>query len=262
MNVTIITALQEELDAFRGAHELTPVSEEGPAPSFRFRYGTAYVTLLRGGVGKASAAMVAQYAVDHFRPEYLVMTGIAGGLGGHLALGDVVVSRDCVQHDLDVTALGFPLGQVPFTEHRFLAADPRLVELALTTPVPGQRVVAGRILTGDQFITAADAARMERLRSLAGAAVEMEGAAVALVATVNRIPFVIIRSVSDHADAAAPADFGAWLRRAAANSYTVCAGILHGLTTIGPAYSRTHAPAHPHTTAVDRNDETPDHGGR
>lgn len=232
MNVTIIAALQEELDAFRGAHHLTPVSEGGAIAAFRFRHGAARVTLLRSGVGKASAAMYAQYAVDHFRPDYLLMTGIAGGLGAHLALGDVVVSRDCVQHDLDVTALGIPLGQIPFTDHRFLAADPRLVELALATPVPGQQVVAGRILTGDQFITAADAARMERLHSLEGAAVEMEGAAIALVATVNRIPFVIIRSVSDHADSAAPADFRAWLRRAAANSYTVCAGILQGLAAV------------------------------
>lgn len=230
MNVTIIAALQEELDAFRGAHDLAPVSEGPPAPAFRFRFGAADVTLLRGGVGKANAAMVAQYAVDRFRPDYLLMTGIAGGLGERLALGDVVVSRDCVQHDLDVTALGIPLGQVPFTDHRFLAADPRLVELALATPVPGQQVVAGRILTGDQFITAADAARMARLHSLDGAAVEMEGAAVALVAVVSGIPFVIIRSISDHADATAPADFGAWLRRAATNSYRVCAGILQGLT--------------------------------
>ena len=231
MNVTIVVALQEELDAFHGARDLASVPEPGPAPAFRFRYGAAEVTLLRGGVGKASAAMVAQYAIDRFAPGYLIMTGIAGGLRSWLALGDVVVSRDCVQHDLDVTALGIPLGQVPFTEHRFLAADPRLVELALATPVPGQRVVAGRILTGDQFITAADAARMERLHSLDGDAVEMEGAAVAFVASVNRIPFVIIRSVSDHADAAAPADFRVWLRRAAANSYAVCAGILDGLTT-------------------------------
>ena len=51
-----------------------------------------------------------------------------------------MVSHDCVQHDLDATALGFPLGQVPYTAHRFLAGDPRLVKLALDTPVPGQRV--------------------------------------------------------------------------------------------------------------------------
>ena len=141
----------------------------------------------------------------------------------------MVVSRDCVQHDLDVTVLGIPLGQIPFTGYRFLAADPKLLALALAVPLAGQRVVAGRILTGDQFISANDAARQRRLRSLQGDVVEMEGAAVALVAAVNRIPFVIIRSVSDRADAAAPADFSAGLRRAAANSYAVCAGLLAGL---------------------------------
>ena len=138
----------------------------------------------------------------------------------------MVVTRDCVQHDLDATALGFELGRVPYTEHRILRADPRLVESALATPVAGQRVVAGRILTADQFVSDPDAALRGRLSELDGSVVEMEGAAIALVATVNRVPFVIIRSVSDKADAAAPADFGAFLRRAAANSYTVCLGIL------------------------------------
>ena len=232
MNVTIIAALQEELDAFRRAHDLSPVPRRGPFTAARWRHGAAGVavdvTVLRSGVGKVSAAMVAQYAVDHFRPDYLIVTGIAGALSGELAVGDVVVSRDCVQHDLDVTALGVPVGQVPRTGHRFLAADPRLVALAMATEVPGQQVVAGRILTGDQFIAAA-ATRQERLRRLHGTAVEMEGAAVALVAAVNRVPFVIVRSVSDHADGAAPGDFHAFLRRAAANSCTVCAGILRGL---------------------------------
>ena len=228
MNVTIIAALQEELDAFRRGHDLAPVPARGPCTAFRWRHRAAEVTVLHSGVGKVSAAMVAQYAVDHFRPDYLIVTGIAGALGGRLALGDVVVSRDCVQHDLDVTALGVPVGQVPRTGHRFLAADPRLVALAMATAVPGQQVVAGRILTGDQFI-ATVAARQERLARLDGTVVEMEGAAVALVATVNRIPFVIVRSVSDHADGNAPADFRDCLRRAAANSCTVCAGILAGL---------------------------------
>ena len=228
MQITILAALQEEIDAFRGTHHLEAVGA-APFAGWRFQLGAARVLLMRAGVGKASAAMVAQYAVNHARPDYLLVTGIAGGLRPGLALGDVVVSRDCVQHDLDATALGFALGEVPYTEYRFLAADPRLVELALATPVAGQRVVAGRILTGDQFISAPDTAQRRRLASLQGDVVEMEGAAIALVATVNRIPFVIIRSVSDCADSGAAANFGAYLRRAAANSYTVCAGILAGL---------------------------------
>ena len=227
--VAILAAMQEELDAFRGAHELVRSGEAAPFAEYRFRAGAVDVVLMRSGVGKVMAAMVAQRVVDRARPDYLIVTGIAGSVREGLALGDVLVSRDCMQHDLDATALGFELGQVPYSEHRILTADPRLVELALATPVAGQRVVAGRILTGDQFISAPDAALRRRLVELDGSVVEMEGAAIALVAAVNRVPFVIIRSVSDQADAAAPADFGAYLRRAAANSYTVCAGILNGL---------------------------------
>ena len=227
--VAVLAALDEEIEAFRGAHELEPVEEGTPFPAFRFRVGAVDAVLMRTGVGKAFAAMVAQRAIERVRPDCLIVTGIAGSVREGLNLGDVVVSRDCIQHDLDATALGFKLGQVPYTDHRILRADPRLVELALATPVAGQRVVAGRVLTGDQFISDPDEAMRQRYRGLDGSVVEMEGAAIALVATVNSVPFVIIRSVSDKADAAAPADFGAFLRRASANSYTVCAGILDRL---------------------------------
>ncbi len=229
--VAVLAALDEEIAAFRGAHELEPVEQGTPFPAFRFRVGAVDAVLMRTGVGKVFAAMVAQRAIERVRPDCLIVTGIAGSVRDGLDLGDVVVSRDCVQHDLDATALGFQLGQVPYTDYRILRADPRLVDLALATPLTGQRVVAGRILTGDQFVSDPDAALRERLSGLEGSVVEMEGAAIALVATVNRVPFVIIRSVSDKADAAAPADFGAFLRRAAANSYTVCGGILEGLRT-------------------------------
>ena len=232
--VAVLAALDEEIEAFRGAHALTPVEEGTPFAAFRFRVGAVHAVLMRTGVGKVFAAMVAQRAIERIRPDCLIVTGIAGSVREGLDLGDVVVSRDCVQHDLDATAMGFDLGQVPYTDYRILRADPRLVELALATPLTGQRVVAGRILTGDQFISDPDDAVRRRLSGLDGSVVEMEGAAIALVATVNRVPFVIIRSVSDKADAAAPADFGAFLRRAAANSYTVSAGILEHLAQRRP----------------------------
>ena len=77
MHVTIIAPLREALDAFRGARELPPVPNQGAFPAFRFTHASAEVTLLRGGVGKASAAMVAQHAVDRFAPDYLLMTASA-----------------------------------------------------------------------------------------------------------------------------------------------------------------------------------------
>ena len=232
--VAILAAMREEIDAFRRAYDVIPAPGERQFPADRFVLGEVEVTLMRSGVGKVLAAMVTQHLVERVRPHYLIVTGIAGAVRPDLELGDVVVSRDCVQHDFDASPLGFELGQIPYTDYRFLAADPKLIELALATPVAGQRVVAGRILTGDQFIKDPDPALRERLRTLDGSVVEMEGAAIALVATVHRIPFVIIRSVSDRADAAAPADFGAYLRRAAANSHTVCAGILERLAADQP----------------------------
>ena len=227
--VAVLAALDEEIQAFQGEYDLEPLPAEDPFVAFRFQVGDVKVVLTRTGVGKVFAAMVAQRVIDRMRPDYLIVTGIAGSVREGLNLGDVVVSRDCVQHDLDATSLGFEIGQVPYTEYRILRAEPRLVKLALRVPVKGQRVVAGRILTGDQFVNGSNESLRCRLRDLEGSVIEMEGAAIALVATVNRVPFVIIRSVSDKADAVASVDFGAFLRCAASNSCTVCMGILKGV---------------------------------
>jgi len=228
--VAILAAMKEEIEAFYSAHKLVLSCDSEPFTEFRFRAGSVDVVLVRSGVGKVMAAMVAQRVIDRVKPDYLIVTGIAGSVCNGLELGDVVVSRDCIQHDLDARALGFKLGQVPYSDYRILLANERLVKLALATPVRGQRVLSGRILTGDQFVSAPDKELRKRLEGFEGSVVEMEGASIALVATVNRVPFVIIRSVSDKTNAKAPADFGAYLRRAATNSYTVCAGILSALT--------------------------------
>lgn len=222
--------MEEEIDAFRRIYEIVRSDDAAPFTEYRFRAGDVNVVLMRSGVGKVMAAMVAQRMIDRVHPDFLIVTGIAGSVCAELELGDVVVSRDCVQYDMDVTALGFKVGQVPYSDYRILRADNRLVNLALATPVTGQRVVVGRVLTGDRFVSDPDVALLQLFQEFDGSVVEMEGAAVALVAKVNRVPFVIIRSVSDKADAAASVSFGSYLRRAAANSCAVCGGILTGLT--------------------------------
>ena len=228
--VVILAAMKEEIEAFYSAHKLVPSCDPEPFKEFRFHSGNVDVVLVRSGVGKVMAAMVAQRVIDKVKPGYLIVTGIAGSICKGLDIGDVVVSRDCIQHDLDARALGFQLGQVPYSDHRILLASEQLVKLALATPVNGQRVIAGRILTGDQFVSYHDWSLRRRLEEFDGSVVEMEGASIALVATVNRVPFVVIRSVSDNTNIKASRGFGAYLRQAAANSYTVCAGILSSLT--------------------------------
>lgn len=185
------------------------------------------VLVVRCGVGKVQSAMVAQRVIDEFRVDAIVVTGVAGALAPDLAPGDAVVARDVLQHDMDCTPLGFARGEIPFTGERVFTCDPVLVARALTAPVTGHRIRAGRILAGDQFITGGDRETHRFLRDeLAGDAVEMEGAAVGQVCVRNRVPFVVVRTISDRADGAAPLDFQKILPLAAANAASVTGRLL------------------------------------
>jgi 5'-methylthioadenosine/S-adenosylhomocysteine nucleosidase len=171
-------------------------------PIARGSIGDVPVVVSRTGVGKTLSAMLCQHLVDAYKPDRLIFTGVAGALSDQLDVGDTVVARDTLQHDMDVTPLGFEVGQVPYSPFRLFTCDDRLVEIASAVVPPHGRSHLGRILTGDQFV--ADAARRERLREeLDGDAVEMEGASVGLVATINELPFVLIRTISDHSDGSA-----------------------------------------------------------
>jgi 5'-methylthioadenosine/S-adenosylhomocysteine nucleosidase len=177
-------------------------------------------------VGKTLAAMITQQVIGAYRPGAVILTGVAGALAADLVPGDAVVARDLIHHDLDCTALGFARGEVPFTGERVFPCDPALVRAALSAPV-SHRLRAGRILSGDRFVTHADKACHAHLTGeLAGDAVEMEGAAVAQVCSRNKTPFVVIRTISDRADGSAPEDFSKILPLAAANAAAVTRQIL------------------------------------
>ncbi len=181
------------------------------------------------GIGKVFAAMVSQHAIDAFKPRAVVFSGVAGALNPRLDIGDVIVSRDLIQHDVDGRALGFERGRLLYTDLKIFAADADLVSRAMGASLEGPALHLGRILSGDQFMTRSDIASHSYLtEELAGDAVEMEGAAVAQVCHLNRVPFVVIRSISDKADGEAVQDFGAFLPVVARNSYAVLRAVLSG----------------------------------
>jgi 5'-methylthioadenosine/S-adenosylhomocysteine nucleosidase len=145
-----------------------------------------------------------------------------------LSIGDVVVSRDCIHHDMDVRALGFVRGHIPFTDFRIFWGDEALLKKALSARLEsGHRVAAGRILTGDQFISGARHETHGHLTDeLEGDAVDMESAAIAQACFVNEIPFLSVRTLSDKADGTAHADFNAFLPEVVRNSFSVVRKIL------------------------------------
>jgi adenosylhomocysteine nucleosidase/adenosylhomocysteine/aminodeoxyfutalosine nucleosidase len=189
------------------------------------------VVVAKSGVGKTMSAMVTQHLIDVYRPSAIIFTGLAGGVSPGLDIGDTLIANDCMQHDFDVTALGPKRGAIPFTPYRIFSCDPGLLELAMScVPLDG-KAVRGRILTGDQFITGKNLSAMRYLvEELEGDAVEMEGASVGLVSTVNSIPFLLVRTISDKADAGATLDFKAFLPKASRNSLRFVRHILRGFT--------------------------------
>jgi 5'-methylthioadenosine/S-adenosylhomocysteine nucleosidase len=188
------------------------------------------VIMTKTGVGKVHAALVTQHLIDTYEPEAFIFTGLAGGLSLSLEIGDVVVSKDLIQHDF-VAHPQFPKYTIPSFDRQktysVFEATPDLRAKALAYTPSHHKVVEGRILTGDQFLTRDDLAAYHYLTdTLQGTAVEMEGAGVAQVCTINKKPFVVVRTISDRADLHAPIDFDAFLSHAATNSLGVIKKIL------------------------------------
>ena len=170
--------------------------------------------VVRSGVGKAAAAAVAQALVSSVPLRALVNTGVAGALDPRLAVGDVVVSASAVYHDVDVSALGYPLGKVPGFPKRY-KADRGLVRAFLESASrKGARAVEGGIASGDRFVN--DPEDRARIRALTGASCcEMEGAPIAQVAYMNGVPFAICRAISDGASGTSPIAYARFEREAA-----------------------------------------------
>ena len=163
------------------------------------------VVVVQSGVGKVNAALCVQMLADHFQIKGLINTGVAGAIDPRLHVGDFVVSTDAIQHDVNATYFGYRPGQVPGMEMAAFKADEGLTKAIQESYalVAGSswhgKMLAGRIASGDQFVS--EQAKKQQIGTLFHPlCVEMEGAAIAQACTVNRIPFSIIRCLSDTAD--------------------------------------------------------------
>jgi adenosylhomocysteine nucleosidase len=187
------------------------------------------VVLLKSGIGKVNAAVSTTLLLSQFQPEYVINIGSAGGFDVDLQVGDVVISDQVVHHDVDVTAFGYVMGQVPNMPATY-AANTDLVnqaKKALQTVTQVQAKV-GLIGTGDSFMN--DPVRVEAVRAIFPelVAVEMEAAAVAQVCFKFGTPFVVVRSLSDIAGKESSQSFEEYLQVAAGNSSLMIQQMLKG----------------------------------
>lgn len=224
--IGIIGAMQVEI---QGLKAMLKAPESTTVSGIEFVTGTlgeTPVVLAVCGVGKVFAALCAQTMILRFGVEAVINTGVAGTLCRELGIGDVAVSSDVVQHDMDVSGLGEPYGLIDALGLIHIPASETLsalVEQAVLAQ--GHRCKVGTIATGDQFLC--DSGRKEWIHQTFGAiAGEMEGASIGTVCYVNKVPFVIIRAISDDADGNAPENFPAFAAQTAETSIRITADVI------------------------------------
>ena len=212
MKIGIIGAMEVEVASLR---EMLENSETQTVAGMEAVSGTLFgvpAVVVKCGVGKVNAAICVQFLVDRFGVTHIINTGVAGSVAPGVGIGDIVVSREVLYHDVDVVGLGYEKGLIPGEASVAFAANDELADAAVaaaTESIGHNHVFDGRIVTGDQFISSAD--ERKRIRRETGAfCTEMEGAAIAQAAGKNGIPFVVIRVISDHANGQSVEDYPAF----------------------------------------------------
>ena len=179
------------------------------------------------GPGKVNAALCAQSMILHYHPEWVLNLGVAGAGETGVSIGDMVIATAAVQHDMDTSPIGDPVGLVSKINLVEIPCDEALRAklVAAASTVEGMRVHEGVIATGDQFIH--DGAVRSRINGLFHAkAVEMEGGAVAQACYMHGVPCGVLRSISDQADGHSDMDYPTFTRLAASHTQQVVEKLL------------------------------------
>ena len=216
--IGIIAAMDVEMKSLRSYMENT---ETEVISGIRFVRGTLEgkdVVTAVCGIGKVFAALCAQTMILHYHPQCIINTGVAGTLTDALTIGSIAVSSAVVQHDMDTSPLGDPVGLISGFNKVELPADRLLTgQLSACAKVMGIKTATGVIASGDQFVASAErkAFIVEHFKAIA---CEMEGAAVGQVCYVNKVPFCVLRAISDSADGSSHMDYPTFVQMAAEQS--------------------------------------------
>ena len=216
--IGIIAAMNVEMESLRSHMENT---ETDVISGIRFVRGTLEgkeVVTAVCGIGKVFAAMCAQTMIMHYTPDRIINTGVAGTLTDKLTIGSIAVSSAVVQHDMDTSALGDPVGLISGINKIELPADRLLSgQLSACAKVMGIRTETGVIASGDQFVASSErkAFIVDHFKAIA---CEMEGAAIGQVCYANKVPFCVLRAISDSADGSSHMDYPTFVKMAAEQS--------------------------------------------
>lgn len=218
--IGIIGAMELEVEELKAKMQVKRIVEKAGMKFFEGVLSNTDVVIVQSGIGKVNAGICVQILVDTFEITTVINTGVAGSLNNKANIGDIIISSESQEHDMDVTALGYEPGIIPQMKESVFKADAKIAELAVEVCKevnPDINVLTGKVVSGDQFISSKE--QKEKLINVFhGDCAEMEGAAIAHAAYLNNIPYLVIRAISDKADGSAQMDYPTFEKAAAAHS--------------------------------------------
>ena len=223
--VAVLCAMDRELEKFIENFNAEQIGEE---KIYKTQIGKNDIVCAVCGIGKVNSAMTTQKLIDRYSPDIVINCGVAGGLDRTLSVLDTVIVEKAQYHDFSPLSL---LEEDENLKTSLFECDKELVSLALDTcrelREQGKmgNYILGKVVSGDCFVESDETSR--RLREeLGGSCVEMEGASIAQVCIVNRVKFLIIRSISDFADNGAEISYDAFVNRAAEQAVSVLGALI------------------------------------
>ena len=226
--IGIIGAMEVEVAILKEKMEDVRIIKKASTDFYEGILAGKKVVVVRSGIGKVNAGICAQILADVFSVDAIINTGIAGSLNKNINIGDIVLSTDVVQHDMDATGFGYRKGQIPQMPVFFFNADDNLRRLAAEVCKevnPDIQVFEGRIASGDQFVCDQDV-KNRIVSEFSAYATEMEGAAIGQAAYLNEIPFLVVRAISDKADGSAQMDYSEFEKAAVDHSVRLTLNML------------------------------------
>lgn len=208
--IGIIGAMDMEVDGITSAMENIEKTTVSFITFYKGTLNGVELVVAKAGVGKVNAAVCAQTMILTYKPTLIINSGIAGGIGENVFIGDLVIGTSCVQHDYDTTAIGDKLGTVFTNKENLinLPCDENFSNLfaSVAKDVYEHQIHKGVIATGDQFIADGEKCLFFQ-KEFCAIACEMEGGSICQVCFLNDIPFVVLRSISDNANHSETTDY-------------------------------------------------------
>lgn len=227
--IGIIGAMKEEVDALLAKAQINNISKQLDYTFYEGTIGQKEVVILQGGIGKVNTAICVTLLLTRYEIEYVINIGSAGGLQSDENVGDVVISSHVAYHDLDLSAFGRKIGELPDMPY-MIPADKNLIQRAKNILNKlNIRQNIGLIVSGDQFVGTQQQVDIIKNHFPDALCSEMEAAAVGHVCYQFHTPFIITRSLSDvFGKGNSSVQFDEYLKIASENSAQLCVELIQG----------------------------------